>query len=33
MSALTGFSRIFPVCSSAAPRKQQAGELGLKERW
>ena len=25
--------RIFPVSSSAAPRKQQAGELGLKERW
>jgi len=24
--------RIFPVCSSAAPRKQQEGELGLKER-
>ena len=25
--------RIFPVSSSAAPRKQQEGELGLKERW
>ena len=25
--------RIFAVSSSAAPRKQQAGELGLKERW
>ena len=25
--------RIFPVSSSAAPRKQQHGELGLKERW
>jgi len=25
--------RIFPVSSSAAPRKQQPGELGLKERW
>ena len=25
--------RIFPVSSSAAPRQQQAGELGLKERW
>jgi hypothetical protein len=25
--------RIFPVSSSAATRKQQAGELGLKERW
>ena len=26
-------SRIFPVSSSAAPRKQLEGELGLKERW
>src|ERR1035437_1441508 len=25
--------RIFPVSASAAPRKQQEGELGLKERW
>src|SRR5580692_8290139 len=25
--------RIFPVSSSAAPGKQQEGELGLKERW
>jgi hypothetical protein len=25
--------RILPVSSSAAPRKQQEGELGLKERW
>ena len=25
--------RIFPVSSSAAPRKQQEGELGLKECW
>jgi hypothetical protein len=25
--------RIFPVSSSAAPRKQQEGELGLKESW
>jgi hypothetical protein len=25
--------RIFPVSSSAAPRRQQEGELGLKERW
>jgi Restriction endonuclease len=25
--------RIFPVSSSAAPRKQQEGELSLKERW
>src|ERR1017187_1221896 len=25
--------RIFPVSSSAAPRKQQEGELGLKEPW
>ena len=25
--------RIFPVSSSAVPRKQQPGELGLKERW
>jgi hypothetical protein len=25
--------RIFPVSSSAAPRKQQEGELGLKEHW
>jgi DNA modification methylase len=25
--------RIFPVSSSAAPRKQQEDELGLKERW
>ncbi len=25
--------RIFPVSFSAAPRKQQPGELGLKERW
>jgi hypothetical protein len=25
--------RIFPVSSSAAPRKSQEGELGLKERW
>ncbi len=24
---------IFPVSFSAAPRKQQEGELGLKERW
>jgi hypothetical protein len=23
----------FPVSSAAAPRKQQDGELGLKERW
>jgi hypothetical protein len=25
--------RIFPVSSSAAPRKKQDGELGHKERW
>jgi len=25
--------RIYPVSSSATPRKQQEGELGLKERW
>ena len=25
--------RIFPISSSAAPRKQQEGELGLKEHW
>ena len=25
--------RIFPVSASAAPRKQQEGELDLKERW
>jgi len=25
--------RIFPVSSSAAPRKKQAGELALQERW
>lgn len=25
--------RIFPVSSSAAPRKKQEGELALQERW
>ena len=25
--------RIYPVSSSAAPRKKQEGELALKERW
>jgi hypothetical protein len=28
-----GDGRIFPVSSSAAPRKPQEDELGLKERW